>query len=221
MSWDTAVDDLRKKLADNSTDKLSWRKTFFGQVDGTNTVFKTYEWRRVTDFSLLATDSSDVVGVYINNQKVMVVSDELTSGQFQLDSAPAQGVTIEATYYNQWFIDSELQTFLRSACNWMAYGDDFTGIVQGLRPAALEYACGDAYQQLALRWRQMGEMYRVEDLPRESIKSMITEYNDAAKSAYGNATTKRDEFYDTRQGQAMQPLSVSIPGAVWNPQPKR
>jgi hypothetical protein len=221
MSWDTAVTDLRKKLGDNSSDKLSWRKTVFGAQNGVNTAFKTYEWRRVTDFSLIPSDNTGVAGVYVDNAKVTVSTDDLTSGQFSLAVAPTNGQTVEASYYNQWFVDDELIAFLTSASNWMAFADSYVNIPFGLRPAALEYATADAFQQLSLRWRQMGEMYRVEDLPRESIKSMIKEYEEAAEKAYTNATAKRNEYYDNRQGEALQPLSVSLAGRVPNPQPKR
>ncbi len=221
MAWLTAVSDLRQKLGDNSADKLSWRKTLFGLVDGSNTAFKTYEWRRVTDFTTIASDDTGVLGVYVNNAKVTVASDDVTSGQFLLAVPPVNGDTLEATYYNQWFIDTELETFLRSACNWLGLGDDYTMIEYGLRPGALEYACADAFKQLALRWRQLGEMYRVEDLPRQGIDQFIKDYNDAAEKDYDLATKKRNEFYDNRQGMALQPLSSNILGTAWNPQPKR
>src|SRR4051812_40061779 len=104
MSWSTAVSDLRRKLADNTTDKLSWRKTVFGQLDGTNHSFKTYERRRVTDFStIIPSDDPGPVGVYVDNIKVQVTSDDVVVGQFVLETAPNNGSRIEATYYNQWF----------------------------------------------------------------------------------------------------------------------
>lgn len=221
MAWLTAVSDLRKKLGDNDMDKLSWRKTIFGVLNGNNTAFKTYEWRRVTDFTLLSASDTSVLGVFVNNSKVSVTSDDLTSGQFTVSDAPENGDTIQATYYNQWFVDDELDSFLRSACNFLGLGDDYTEIEFGLRPAALEYAGGDAFKQLALRWRQLGEMYRVEDLPRQGIDQFIKDYNDAAVKDYDMATKKRNDFYDGRQGQAMQPLSSNIVGTVWDPQPKR
>lgn len=219
MSWTNAVSDLRRKLADNSSDKLSWRKTVFGVVDGSNTKFKTYEWRRVTDFTTVASDQS--LGVFVNQAFATVVSDDVVVGQFQLATPPTDGDTLEASYYNQWFIDAELESFLVSSTQIMAFGSDYLQVPEGLRPAALEYACGDAFKQLALRYRQMGEMYRVEDLPRAGLDKFITEYNEAAQKCYEEATKRRDEFYDSRQGQAKQPLYASILGTAVDPQPKR
>jgi hypothetical protein len=219
MNWTNAVTQLRKRLADNDTDKLSWRKMVFGQVNGTNTIFKTYEWRRVTDFTTAPSDST--LGVYVNDIKVAVTDDDLSVGQFTLENAPVEGDTINATYYNQWFIDNELESFLITACQWLGLGEDYTKIPDGLRPGALKYACAEAYQQLALRWRQMGEMYRVEDLPRQGIQDMINEYSEAAKAMFEDAFKTRDDFYDGRQGQAKQPLFATVIGAAPNPQPKR
>lgn len=51
MSWTTAASDLRTSLSDNSKDKHCYRKSVFGELNGTNTRFKTLEFRRINNFA--------------------------------------------------------------------------------------------------------------------------------------------------------------------------
>jgi len=214
--WSTAQSDLRKLLADDSTDKLSWRKTVFGQVDGTNKTFKTFEFRRVTDF----TTAVAPLGVYVNDVLVNVVSDYLEVGQFECSDAPVAGSKIESTYYMQWFTDSEIESYLQSGANWLGYTDSYTKVIGGLRPSVLQYSAGDAYSHLALRLsRTLSENFKLEDMPKEAVRELISAYRTAAEHAYDQALKRRDEFY-TRQGQALQPLFANIIGGATDPQPK-
>lgn len=215
-TWTTAQSDLRKLLADDATDKLSWRKNVFGQVDGVNKTFKTFEFRRVTDFTTATTP----LGVYVNDTLVNVVSDYLEVGQFEASDAPAAGSKIEATYYMQWFTDLEIESYLQSGANWLGFTSTFTAVVPGLRPSNLQYAAGDAYSHLALRLsRTLSENFKLEDMPKEAVRELISAYRTAAEHAYDQALKRRDEFY-TRQGQALQPLFANIIGGATDPQPK-
>jgi hypothetical protein len=217
MSWTDAALDLRKLLADVGTEKLSWRKPVFGLVNGDNTTFKTFEYRRVTDF----TDADIPLGVYVDNAQVSVASDDVTMGEFSLGSAPDEGSTVEATYYMQWFKDDEIETFIQSGANWLGFTTTFLDTLPGLRPSVLQYAAGDAYSNLALRYtRTLSDHFKLEDMPKDAVREMIAAYRAAATAAYEQALKRRDEFY-TRQGQALQPLFASIEGHVSDPQPKR
>ena len=196
MPWTTALTDLRLLLNDGSTDKLRAFKRVFGQIDGTNATFKTYEFRRVTDFTSEA-DASPL-GVYINAVKMTsasIASDNPSTGFFTFDtgSIPSGSDVVEATYNVQYFLDAELESFLRLGQNWLGYGDDYTQTPQGLRPSLLQYATAEGYQKLAMRFAEhMSETYRLEDMPDDKRMQIVAEYKNAAAQAREQAQNLRD-----------------------------
>lgn len=209
MSWTTSTDDLRLLLNDGPTDKIRAFKRVFGDVNGVNVRFKTYEFRRVTNFASIA-DSSPL-GVYVNGVKIpatSIATDLPETGFFSVTvpAIPAAGAVVEATYYVQFFLDSELDGFLRIAANWLGFADSITNIPQGLRPAAIQYAAGEAYQKLAMRFAEhSSETYRLEDMPDDRRMEIVAQYKAASAEAKTQATTLRDQNY-TRQGQSLAPL---------------
>ena len=113
-----AISDLRTLLSDNVTDKLAEKKLVFGKINGVNQLFKTFERRRITDFSQ-APDSPSPEGVYLNDVLVSsggIISDDLVSGSFTIAVAPDDGDELRATYYYRWFLDTDLDMFLKNAC---------------------------------------------------------------------------------------------------------
>lgn len=228
MSWTTAVDDLRTKLSDGPTDKLRALKRVVGTVtDGSgNLLFKTLEFRRITDFTTV--DETGPLGIYINGEKfgplaMPITFDDPATGFFKFDvlSVPAAGSVIEATYYVQWFLDAELESFLRLATNWLGLGDTYANIQPGLRPAALLYATADAFTKLASRFSETtSETYRLEDMPDSKRFEIIAAWKAAAKESMDAAITARNDFY-SRQGQNFAPLYGMAAGAVRNVGPSR
>jgi hypothetical protein len=216
MSWTTAVEDLRTLLSDGSNDRYNSRKRCFGEVNGVNATFRTFEFRRITDFTLAAPP----FGVYINGQRLDatdITTDYLQTGEFVIGptgSIPIDGDVVEASYYNQWFLDSELESFLKMAANWMIGNDNVETIVNGLRPCALKYAASEAYLKMAQRWRTwLSEMYRVEDEPKKPGNGPIDSFINMSEKFREEANKCREEFY-TRQGRNLQPLSGSVLGNV-------
>lgn len=219
MSWATAVSDLRVKLSDGPTDKLRAFKRVLGDTNGTNTTFKTFEFRRVTDF--VAPSGSGYAGVYVNGTIVSVAFDEPSSGYFVLNLPPASGAVVEATYHVQYFLDSELDEFMRLSCNWLLAADDYTQIPAGLHPAALQYAMADAYGKLAMRFAEhLSETFRMEDTPDPKRFEMVAQYKQAAQEARDMAHKLRDEYYK-RQGQHLSPLFGTSVGKVRDTAPNR
>jgi hypothetical protein len=220
MSWTTAKADLRLKLSDNPNDKLRAFKRVFGQIDGTNKVFKTFEFRRVTDF----TSAAAPLGIYINQVRLAaagIATDDLTTGYFTLVAAPTVNDVVEASYYIQFFYDAELDGFLRISANWLGLGDDFTQIGNGLRPAALQWAIGEAYQKLAMRFAEhISETYRLEDAPSADRFQIVEQYKQLAVQSREEAKNFRNEYY-TRQGQHLAPLFGSALGAIRDVGPNR
>lgn len=212
MSWTNAISDLRNLLSDNTTDKYRYRKKVFGEINGTNTYFKTFEFRRLTNF----TTSTFPLGVYIDGvfQNTSAISSDSTStGDFVLTTAPTGRAKIEATYYIQWFLDSEIQGFLKLASNWLGFSDDFSNISEALRPAALKYASAEAYQKLCLKWAEhLSEIFLLNDAPVNKDMSPVDKYRqlsldfrkeaeEAAKFTYSRSAQNYQPLYGIIQGQ--------------------
>lgn len=222
MAWTTAISDLRTKLSDNATDRLRAFKRLFGDTNGTNTIFKTFEYRRITDF----TTATGFLGVYKNgvrlNPSTDIVSDDPATGYFVLTVAPVITDTIEATYFSQYFLDSELISFLRLGTNFIAGGDDYTQVQGGLQTAVLNYAAAEAYQKLALRFADtFGDTYKMQDLPDGEREKIIIQFKKSSEEARNEAMKLRNDFYENRQGQALAPLWGNNVGNVRDVAPNR
>jgi len=233
MSWTSAESDLRTQLSDNSTDKHCYRKSIFGECNGVNKRFKTLEFRRLNNFKNAtapippAVDPSYTpppLGVWKNGVLIAhagIAEDFPALGDFELVDAPADGDRMEASYFAQWFTDDEIKQFLRIACNWLARGDDWLQIEQGLRPAALRYASAEAYEKLSSRWAQrLSEQYALQDAVDKDRFNPIDAWRKASELNRKEAYKVRDDFY-SRSGQSNIPYASSIRGTVSNPVPKR
>ena len=229
MTWTSAELNLRTLLSDADTDKHRYRKKVFGISNGANTSFKTFEFRRVTDFT---TNTNNSLGVYKTNSNVIpyTVNKLLTSdfaydnpatGDFAVNVALADGETLEASYYIQWFKDSEIVQFLTTACNWLRLGDIYSDLDTGLRPAALKYAAAEAYQKLSLRWAEhLAETFMLNDAPDEKRMQIVEAYRKQALDYRKEAETVRDDYY-SRSGQQKQPLFGVVAGKISDPVPTR
>jgi hypothetical protein len=216
--YQTAINDLRTLLSDEGDDRYTYRHHCFGQVDGVNLQFKTFFRRRVTDFTMASTGGA---GVYVEGQQVLAANigwDNQESGEFAFASTgvtPTEGQTVEASYYYQWFDDTELDTFLQIAGRWLQSNNDYTQVSPQLVDALIKYAASQAYAKLAQRWRAyMSQEYRVEDAPKDSPTYNTNDFLQLSKYFRAEALASRTEFMETRQGRALQPLFGSISGRV-------
>lgn len=211
MSWLTGIPDFRVHMSDGATDKVFWRQRCFGETNGTNTRFKTFEFRRITNFTV---DQ----GIFVNGVPLVppvdIASDNPITGDFILAAPPADGSIVEASYYIQWFLDPEIETFLQKASQWLLSTTNYINMPPGLIPSALEFAAFLGYTKMAERWRNfMSSSYRVEDAPRDDASGKVDSFMKAAEDKRKLALAMRDEFY-TRQGQALQPLFGQALGNV-------
>jgi hypothetical protein len=222
MAWLTSNADLRIALSDGPADKLMFNKQVFGTQNGVNTMFKTFEFRRVTDFSASGNDAT--LGMYINSILVAasgIVADDPTVGVVKLLTPPANTDQVTAAYYIQWFTDAELSEFLIQSCNWIGVSQDPSLMDPGLIPSALQYSCYQAYKKLSLRYAMnAGETFRLEDSADPKKMSVVAAYQAAASAALKDATTLRNDFY-TRKGMAKAPNFISIAGSVTDVTPRR
>lgn len=219
MSWTTALTDVRTLLSDGATDKVRYRKAVLGQVDGVSTVFKTFETRRI---SALAGANGLPLGVFVNNALVTVTSEDLESGEFYLTTAPLSGAAIRATYYVQWFDDSEVTQFLTTASEWISSADDWTVLDPGLWPAAKQYAAASGYQKLSIRFAaNLAEQYQLHDAPDQKRFDPIKTYADMADRLFKLAFELRDDVYKNRKGQALAPVYGTVRGRTKDVPPNR
>jgi hypothetical protein len=218
MTWTSPISDLRTLLSDGPTDKLRAFKTVFGVQNGTNTTFKTFEFRRITDFS--SSGTAFPLGVCVNGvlyPAASVTVDDPETGFFSLAAAPSATYQLLATYYTQWFLDAELDQFLVEASNWLGSDSVYANTVDGLKTAALKYAAHTAYQKLSLKYAEnITDTYRTQDSPDESKNPVVDAYQKAATQSLKEAYQARDDYYK-RKGQAFAPNSVSIGGTVYSP----
>lgn len=210
--WVTAVTDLRVRLYDTDTSKLFWQKKVFGTQDGTNKTFKTFEQRRVDDF----TSSAAPIGVFVDGAPVTVTADYPEIGQFELTTAPTQVQDLRATYYVRYFTDDELTGFIIQGNQWLGGGVNYLSVVDGLRPACISFASAEAYQNMAVRFASMpSEQYRLEDSPDDKTEAPLSKYFQMAESFRKQAKMLRDHYY-TRQGKPLAPNYSVVIGAVPN-----
>jgi len=225
--WTTtaqAISDLRTLIADGPTDKLCDQKLVFGPINGVNTRFKTFELRRVTDFTAPIVSPSPV-GVFKNfvilNPSTDLSTDDLTSGTFNLAVAPVDGDEIRASYYYQWFLDTDLDTFLQTASQWLGNAPTYVNTPDGLIPAVLHYAAEEAYARLSLWFStNQSNAFMLNDAPDPKNKGVADSYQKMADSMESKAEKLRAGYY-TRQDQPLAPLFASNFGRVRNLTPRR
>lgn len=221
MQWSTSVADLRSWLNDGPTDKLASRKRCLGRIEGANKIFKTFEFRRVTNL----TTADSPFGVYVGPTQmgtlVTVDADNVAMGEFILNVAPdGPNTVVEATYYYQYFLDSELAQFLKNAAQWLG-GTDALTIAPGLQPAALAYASFIGMKKLAQKSTDyISQTYLLQDQPGSKNTDLISNFIKLADEYFKDATKMRDDFY-TRQGQSLAPLFGTVVGNIKDPSPMR
>ena len=224
VPWTTAIDDLRKLLFDDTNGKYFYRKVLIGEVNGSNLSFKSFEPRRLTDF----TNAVGPLGVYVSGtiQPISnIASDDLITGEFKFAAghAPTEGNVVEGTYYMQQFTDAELTSFLTNSCkSFLQLGDDFTMIPDPLQMAALNYTVSQCLLMLAMRWSsRASDTFLLEDAPKKESQGVAKSFSDLAQVFMKTATAMRNDSYSTRAGQTLQPNFRSNPGRVPAVTPRR
>jgi len=226
MGWAStaeAILALRSLIFDGPTDKLASQKEVVGKKDSVNQIFKTFEPRRVNDFTVTPVYPFGVYknGVIVPNTDISV--DDLESGTFTITgtSIPGPRDTLTATYYYQWFLDTDLDGFLQNASNWLGLGATYTNIPDGLNPAAFDYAAKEAYRSAAMKTSiRLSQTYKMEDAPSEDIRNTIAVWTGMAKDFMDSAQKQRASYY-SRQDQFEAPLFGFSLGKVFDPTPRR
>ena len=187
---DVARDELRAFLNDGLTDRPVKGKKLVGTANGTNTLFFAFDDRIVES-------TPPSVFVSVNGVDVTFTLDDPIMGQFTLAAAPAIGNEVRARYYVQYFLDSELDEFLRLATGQILESRDVTLINDGLAPAALNFAGYFGFTKQAIRWTQrMSEKYLLEDAPLDDGASQRpNHFRQIAQDYQKAARDQRDSYY--------------------------
>lgn len=202
------IDDLRMRLQDGPTNKLAVHKPALqGDIDGSNKVFILLEPRYVAA-SLKA---------YLNSSPVTVTALDTLSGLVELATAPTSG-KLTFSYFWQYFIDSELEVYLRQGAGNVGL-TDYTLADASLQPVIVEYAASYAYMFLATEWvRNMAEKIQLSDAPQQTGIPVPNHFLQLKKDAWNSAEAMKKEYY-TGQGRRNVPFfnAGNIPGSNWTP----
>jgi hypothetical protein len=222
--WQTAKDELRALLNDLPNDRYCYRKKIFGLINGENKSFKTFEFRRTTNFAD-ADISAAPLGVYLGGVRLesdAIELDDLITGELTLAEAPIdEGKELTATYYYQWFLDEELSDFLTAASRWLLLGSDYTSIPDGRSQAALYFAAKDALRKMAMRFAlRASNTFLLEDLPKKESLEISKVYAEMAGVYEKSASKYRDDYYK-KSGQSLAAFSLSNWGAAGDVTPRR
>lgn len=210
VPWLTSLTDLRILLNDNSFDKRAFEKSLFGSVDGTNTVFKTFETRIVPGS----------ITIFVNKLPQTITAFDYVAGEFTLSTAPPPASAMKASYYFQYFLDNELTDFVSYGAERISISD-VTLVPFGLQQAVLEFAASFAYEKLSSRWmNKMSETFLMQDAPMGNEATRSNLFKQQADTHYKNAIELRDDFYK-RQGRRNAPAYGRVKGNVPYYTPRR
>jgi len=146
MSYTNAILELRQMLSDTDQHKRSTRKKLIGNVDGSNLVFVTYDKRIV----------EDTFQAFVNGLPVQAVITDPVAGEVAFAVAPLQNSTVQASYYWQWWLDTELTTFLNKGAEAVGLSttsattdNAYLQVIPGLKSAVLQMAASMSAESLA------------------------------------------------------------------------
>lgn len=210
MSYSTAITELRQILSDTSTHKKATRKKIFGNVNGDNAEFITYD-KRILE---------DTVEVFVDGLAVDFEVTDAVAGKLTLKDAPTSNSKVEASYYFQWWLDDELTTFLNKGAELTGQFSTSTPdkaylqILPGLKNAALYFAASEATTSLIhyLINREHSEEFLVEQDGNDdsNFSEMIKALKDLGKDYWERAKWHRDDYYKSLGKRELPAFAVKI-----------
>ena len=202
----TLIDDLRMRIQDGPTNKLAVHKPALqGDIDGSNKIFILLEPRYVAA-SLKA---------YLNSASVTATALDNLSGMVELATAPASG-KLTFSYFWQYFLDTELDLFLRQGAGNVGM-TDYTLADVSLQPVIVEYAASYAYLFLATEWvRSMSEKIQLSDAPQQTGIPVPNHFLQLKKDAWNTAEGMKKEYYTGQQRRNVPYGSATnLPASTW------
>ena len=147
-AWEvsSAISSLRSLLGDNATDKFEFKVDVFPTPDSVTKRFFVGQTRV----------DADSLQVYVAGIQTVsgapsgIVDLDAAKGSFDLGIAPSGSVSVQASFYYQWFTDPELIEFLTSAGTMLGFESIAdAGLPVGVRAATLDFAAYYAYMKKA------------------------------------------------------------------------
>lgn len=220
-TWAKAVTEFRQMLFDTDTNKRSTRKKILGDINGTNTKFRTYDKRLV--------ESS--VEVFQAGVAISFSVDDAVAGELTITPAPEGNVKLEASYYWTWWTDAEVTTYLNKGAEAVGQWNDnvvpdqaYLQIPPGLKTAAMYFAASMAQTSLIqyMQNRPHSSEFLVEQDQKDDANfgATLDAMRRLANDYHDKAIQHRDDFYKRLGKREAPAFGVKI-GATRNYGPRR
>lgn len=145
-SWSesAAIAQFRSIVGDGVSDHFVYKTKPYPSPDGLTKQFFAGHHRIV----------SSTLSIFLQGASLAVSgTPDYTGGYFTVTTAPSPSGNFQASYYYQWFTDTEIVSFLTSAANALRFDTvDDSGIAIGLRPALVTMAASDAFYRKAAEY---------------------------------------------------------------------
>lgn len=204
----TLITQLRTLARDLPTSNRSVKETPKGVNDGANTRFALQNPILVGATSIWWSSGSTY------RSQVGITVDDANLGLITISPAPGVGTQnspFQVDYYYYWFIDSDHTEFLNDAARDLTGVGDPTTVIDGLLSALMQYALGHFYQARATQY--MHKYSSSGGQAGQSVSVVADGFRKAAKDAFAQGKTNRDEYYKRlgqREAQSSQTISFGI-----------
>lgn len=197
--WDisSAVTSLRSLLGDNPGDKYEFKTDVFPTPDGVTTRFFVGQTRLAA--GTLEVYKNGVLIQAVSGSAVNVAKGEFT---YETEEGPLRRGLLQASFYYQWFTDSDLEAFLTEAAQMLQFDSPSADFAVGLRPTLMSWACYNAYMRKAAEFA-------------ETVSAAAAGYTFDRKSASPNWKALAETALE--QGNAKLKLYLDNPLSASNP----
>lgn len=137
------------------------------------------------------------------------------NGTFVVATAPVN--SLQVTYAWQYFADDDIDDFLDRARSWLREYSSIAQVPDGLNPALIEYAAGEAVRALA---RKVSLADASAGDAKINLSQLTQEYQTQAKQLHAAAQSDRDSYWH-RASETLAPAVATLGLGFGNYQPRR
>lgn len=209
-TWADPRGDLRRFLADTTSDNFVKEKPVFGSVDASNRTYFTFDDRLIASgYQSAIPDVDQRLRVFINQSEIAASGVLVTNqqrGEFQLMYVPQLNDELRTAYHFQRSLDSDLDFDLQQAAQLVS-ATTADLVVAGMQAAVLHIAASFAHARLSQRWFQRkSDQFMLHDQPaRDEADARVTFHREEAARLMENGRELRREYYDMRQDRGRAP----------------
>ncbi|MBL0233237.1 MAG: hypothetical protein IPQ08_06190 [Chitinophagaceae bacterium] len=204
MPYTLALTELRQMLDDSPFNKKVSKKKLIGNIDGSNVRFISYDKRLY----------SDTLQVFVGEESVGFTLVDDVGGEIDLTEPPSGNVKVTASYYWQWWTDSELKNFLNKGAEMVGQSvtttidNAYLNIPSGLKTGSLLIASSLAARALisfiVLRKHSSEFLLEQDGNSDSNYDATLKTLQLLADMNWKNGIEQRDDFYK-RQGRRNSP----------------